>query len=82
MTTTTGHALLTLSSKIKNNPITVDPIKGQNYDCHAVLFIHSGHFCRFFQKIVRESKMLLGKYLHRETEVAVVQYILKATFVM
>ena len=45
-TTTTGHGLLTLSSEIKNNPINVDPIKGQNYDYHTVLFIHSGQFSK------------------------------------
>ena len=47
MTTTTGHGLLTLSSEIKNNPINVDPIKGQNYDCHTIIvFIHSVLFSR------------------------------------
>ena len=52
MTTTTGHALLTLSSKIKNNPITVDPIKGQNYDRHAAVSVslHSGQFSKFYKK--------------------------------
>ena len=59
MATTTGHGLLTLSSEIKNNPINVDPIKGQNYDCHAVLFIHSGgflHLQTFFTKSQNQNR--------------------------
>ena len=49
MATTTAHGLLTLSSEIKNNPINVDPIKGQNYDCHTISSFHPQ--CTFFQEI-------------------------------
>ena len=56
MTTTTGHGLLTLSSEIKNNPINVDPIKGQNYDCHTKVFIHSVQFFKKFDKKIENSR--------------------------
>ena len=58
MATTTGHGLLTLSSEIKNNPINVDPIKGQNYDCHTIVFIHGVHFSRKFDKKIENSSKI------------------------